>query len=197
MIRSLPPLASRAVALAILFLVLGSLWLVLGQPVADRFAAYRARVAVVEERLPRLHRLAASAPTLEQQLARMRRDPSARTRELSGASDALAAADLQNRVNRIASTQGAVLRSTQILPPTENEGFRRIAIRVAMETDTPSLQRIFYQLESSSTLLFLDSVEIRSRSGGRVQRAPAGNRTINDTLSVRFELYGYTSVKEP
>lgn len=195
--RELPPLASRALAVAILFALVGGIWLGLGQPVVDRFVAYRARVAEAEDRLPRLRRLAASAPVLEQQLARMRRDPSARTRELSGASDALAAADLQNRVSRIASNQGAVLRSTQILPPTESEGFRRIAIRVAMETNTPSLQKIFYQLETSSTLLFLDSVEIRSRSGGRVQRTPARNNKASDRLSVRFELFGYTAVKEP
>lgn len=195
--RELPPLAGRALAVAILLALLAGLWLGLGQPVVDRFSAYRARTAEAEDRLPRLRRLAASVPVLEQQLARMRRDPSARTRELSGASDALAAADLQNRVSRIASSQGAVLRSTQILPPTETDGFRRIAIRVAMETNTASLQKIFYQLETSSTLLFLDAVEIRSRSGGRVQRKSAQNAKVNDTLSVRFELFGYTAVKQP
>lgn len=37
--RELPPLASRALALAILFALLGGLWFGLGQPVVERFAA--------------------------------------------------------------------------------------------------------------------------------------------------------------
>jgi hypothetical protein len=49
-----------------------------------------------------------------------------------------------------------------------------------------ALERIFYQFESVSPLLFLDNVEIRARDAQR-------NRGVGDDplLEVRFDLYGY------
>ncbi len=188
---SLSPLASRALAVTILVAVVAGGWLGIGQPVLDRFAAYRQTIASAEERLPRLRRLAVMAPLLEAELARVRRDPSARARELSGASDALAAADLQAKVSRVAGGQQIALRSTQILTPVDEEGFRRIGIRVALEGSTSALHKILYGLETLPTLLFVDNLEIRSRSGGRLRRTREGTAIPEDKLSVRFDLYGY------
>ena len=197
MTRTLPPILNRLLALAILFALIAVVWAGVAQPVADRMLAYRETVEQAEEQLPRLRRIAASAPMLEAQLAQIKRDPAARSRQLSGASDALAAADLQNRVSRLAGDQGIVLRSTQILPPVDEEGFRRIGIRIALESDTAALQKIFYALESAVTLLFIDNVEVRARSGGRIVRQRNGVKAPNDVLFVRFDLIGYTAGAKP
>ena len=192
MMRELPPLASRLTALGILIALIAVAWLAVARPVIDRYAGYRETVTQAEENLPRLNRLAVMAPMLESRIASLRRNPSARRRELSGATDALAAADLQNRVSSVAGRHKVVLRSTQILQPAEEEGFRRIGIRIAMEGNTATLHKIFYALESSPTLMFLDNVEIRSRSGGRVRRKANGASAPEDILTVRFDLFGYT-----
>lgn len=190
--RALPPLASRLLALAILALLCAAGWAGVAQPLLDRFAGYRDTVAHAEEQLPRLRALAASSPALQAELARIERDPSARTRQLTGANDALAAADLQNRLGRIASENRVVLRSTQILPPEDEQGFRRIAVRVALEGDAPALLKILHGLETAPTTLFVDNLEIRSRSGGRVRRDPSsGTAGAEDILLVRFDLAGY------
>ena len=198
MSRPLPPLAGRLLALAILAGLCALVWAGAAQPLLDRFAGYRDTVAQAEEQLPRLRRLAAMAPSLEAELARIERDPTARTRQLTGANDALAAADLQNRLGRIAAANAVVLRSTQILPPEEEEGFRRIAVRVALEGDTPALLKILRGLETAPTLLFVDNLEIRARSGGRVRRDPVGGtEKPAELLLIRFDLAGYIPEAKP
>lgn len=193
MTRSLSPVISRSLALAILFGVAAGIWFGVAGPVLDQMLLYRQTIAEAEERLPRLRRLAASAPMLQAQLAQLRRDPRARSRLLSGTNDSLAGADLQRRVNQIALQNGAVIRSTQPLPAQDEKGFRRIAIRIAMEGDTAALQKIFYTLETAPALLFIDNVQVRSRSGGRLRRLQGVNIAQDETLAVRFDLAGYTA----
>jgi general secretion pathway protein M len=198
MSRALPPLVGRLLALAILAGLCAFFWLAAVKPVLGLFAGYRETIARAEEQLPRLRGLAAMAPALEAELERIERDPAAHTRQLSGAGDSLAAADLQNRLGKIAAANGIVLRSTQILPPQEEEGFRRIAVRVALEGGTPALLKILHGLETAPTLLFVNNLEIRARSGGRVRRNPAGGATPPaDLLMVRFDLAGYIAERQP
>lgn len=193
---TLSPLVSRTLAVAILLALIAALWFAIGAPVLDRMLTYRQAIEQAEERLPRLRRLAASVPALEAQLAQLRRDPRSKTRLLSGTNESLAAADLQRRVNQIALQHGAVVRSTQPLPAADEQGFRRISIRIAMESNTAALQNMFYTLESASTLLFVDNVQIRSRSGSRLRRSPAVDRVQEETLVVRFDLSGYMGGSE-
>lgn len=195
--RPLPPVAGRLLALAILAGLCAIVWVGATQPLLGLFTGYRETVIQAEEQFPRLRGLAAMTPTLEAELARIERDPSARTRMLSGGGDALAAADLQNRLGKIAAANGIVLRSTQILPPQEEEGFRRIAVRVALEGDTGALLKILHGLETAPTLLFVDNLEIRARSGGRVRRAPAGAPAPQVLLLIRFDLAGYIAGTGP
>jgi general secretion pathway protein M len=188
----LPPAASRLLALAVLAGLLALTWVGGAQPLLDVFASYREAVTFADEQLPRLRALAAKTPALKAELARIESDPSARTRQISGNNDALAAADLQNRVGRLAAANDMVLRSTQILPPEDQEGYRRIAVRVALEGDTPALLKLLYSLETAQTLLFVDNMEIRARSGGRVRRTRGGaTQAPEDILLVRFDLAGY------
>ena len=198
--RTLPPIAGRLLALAILAGLCALVWLGLALPLLDRFAGYRDTVVQAEEQLPRLRGIAAMTPSLQAELARIERDPSARTRQLSGGGDALAAADLQNRLGRIAAANGIVLRSTQILPAQDEEGFRRIAVRVALEGGAPALLKILHGLETAPTLLFIDNLEIRARSGGRVRRKAKNAKNAarpEDLLLIRFDLAGYIAGAAP
>ncbi len=196
--RTLPPIVSRLLALGILAGLCLALWLGIAQPLLVQFADYRETVAQAEEQLPKLRSMAARIPLLKADLKRLEQDPTARTRQLTGANDALAAADLQNRLGKIASANGVVLRSTQILPPEDEEGFRRISVRVAMEGDTDALLKILYGLETAPTLLFIDNLEIRSRSGGRIARNPSRQAGASQyLLLVRFDLAGYVGGAKP
>ncbi len=193
----LPPLAGRLAALALLVGLLALVWLLGLAPLLDGYRADRETVAFVTEQLPRLERQAAEAPMLRAELERAARDPTGRTRLLGGASDELAGADLQTRVSRDATRHGLALRSAQILPPVDEEGFRRIGIRVALEGTLGGLRRLIYNIETAPTFLFIDNLEIRSRSGGRIvqrQNAPA---PPEERLAIRFDVHAYRRESAP
>ncbi len=190
------PALSRLGALAFLFLAGAAIWLAIVSPLAGQFAAYRQTVEAAEEQGVRLQRLAAMTPRLHTQLARARRDPSTRGQLLRGANDELAAATLQNRVKQVAGRNGLTLRSVQNLAPAQEDEFRRIGIRVALEGDVAALQKVFHALETSPTLLFLDNVQIRARGGGRIARKPNRAAPRIDLLTVRFDVFGYTGGAE-
>lgn len=197
MTGGLPPLAGRIAALALLGALLAVLWLAVAAPAIDSYREDRDTVAFAAEQLQRLRQLAAATPVLRAELERIARDPAGRTRLLGGASDALAGAELQNRVSRDATRHGLALRSAQILPPAEEEGFRRIAIRVALEGNLAGLRRLLYGVETAPAFLFVDNLEIRSRSGGRVRRQRDGTVRPDELLSIRFDVHGYRREKAP
>ena len=197
MTGGLPPLAGRIAALALLGALLALAWLAVAVPLLDGYHADRETVTFAAEQLPRLRRLATKTPMLQTELDRAARDPAGRTRLLGGASDALAGAELQNRVSRDAARHGLALRSAQILPPAEEEGFRRIAIRVALEGNLSGLRRLLYGIETAPTFLFVDNLEIRSRSGGRIVRRQDGMARPDDLLAIRFDVHGYRREAAP
>jgi len=195
----LPPLAGRMAALALLLALLALVWLAGVAPLLDGYRTDRETVAFASEQLPRLRRLAGEAPMLRAELDRAARDPAGQTRLLGGTSDALAGADLQNRVSRDATRYGLALRSAQILPPAAEEGFRRIGIRVALEGSLGGLRRLLYDIETAPTFLFVDNIEIRSRSGGRIvqRRNTQQQAEAEERLAIRFDVYGYRRETAP
>lgn len=193
----LPPLIGRIAALALLLALLGLVWVVGLAPLLDSYRSDREAVAFASEQLPRLQRLAAAAPLLRAELDRVSRDPTGSTRLLGGANDSLAGADLQNRVSRDATRHGLALRSAQILPPVAEEGFRRIGIRVALEGSITGLHRLLYSIETSPTFLFVDNLELRSRSGGRIVQRQNQQIQADERLAIRFDVLAYRREAAP
>ena len=70
-------------------------------------------------------------------------------------------------------------------------------MRVALEGGSPALLKILHGLETAPTLLFIDNLEIRARSGGRVRRNPSATAQPEDLLLIRFDLAGYIVGTEP
>ncbi|UCH75171.1 MAG: type II secretion system protein M [Rhodospirillales bacterium] len=188
---TLPPMVGRLAAVALLITLLAGIWLVGLAPLVKSYRADRESVAFASEQLPRLQRLAAAVPLLQAELDRIARDPTGRTRLLSGASDALAGADLQNRASREATRHGLTLRSAQVLPPVAEEGFRRIGIRIALEGDLAGLRRLLYSIETAPTFLFIDNLEIRSRGGGRILQRRNQQVQPDERLAIRFDVHAY------
>lgn len=195
---TLSPLISRALALAILG---AFVWAAGGLAVAPLVAKYRLNqdtIAASGELLQRYRRLGRARPSLEEQLAEARQRLAPAGLYLSGASDALVAAGLQNRVKAVVEGGGGKLNSTQILAARDEGNFRRVAIRVQMTVTVEPLQAVFHGLESAKPYLFIENVDIRRRVTKRRRRqrrdqpvaapAPEGE----SRLTVRFDLYGYT-----
>jgi general secretion pathway protein M len=186
------PLVGRVLALALLVLVLlAGHGLVLG-PLLAEWRANAARIDQARELTLRYHAVAALCPELERRLEQLGAADADAWVYLEGASDALAAAALQDRVRELVAAAGGELRSTQILPAGDDDGLRRIALRVQLAVDAAALQAVLHELETGRPLLFLDNLVLRARQA-------RGRGAVEDdgTIDLALDLYGYLRPEQP
>lgn len=107
---------------------------------------------------------------------------------LQGETEALAAADLQNRIKQIVEGEGAVLVSSAFRESGEDLPLTPITVTARMRCSTVALHRILFALESHQPVLFLDRVLIQSR-----HRPGRPLRDENEELDIDFDVTGYLS----
>ncbi len=78
---------------------------------------------------------------------------------LTGATDAVAAATLQGRVQDMAGSAGATLSSTEALPARQQGAYRRIALRVSLNASLPVLVRLLQSLDESTPRMLVDDLQ--------------------------------------
>lgn len=183
----LPSWVSRLAAMALLVGILATAYLFVVPPLLAGYAEDRDAIAAARERLERYRRIAATRPALQAQIEALQQRGAARGFYLTGRTDALAAAELQNRVKNIIETNGGNLRSIQTVPGKADGGFQRVTIRVQLAAPMESLHRTVYALEAEQPFLFLDNIDIGNRRRGR-RNSPSDD---DPTLTVRFDLFGY------
>jgi general secretion pathway protein M len=184
---ALPRWVSRLAALALLIAVLGAVYLYGVMPL---FAAYRdidAEIEGAEELLAGFERIAARRQTYEDQLETLGRRQTGVGIYLSGTTNALAAADLQDRVKDAVEANGGQLRSIQILPEKADGAFTRVSVRVQLTANMAGFHRILYSLESGKPFIFVDNLDVRNRRA----RRRAALQDVDPVLTVRFDLLGY------
>ena len=93
------------------------------------------RAMLLEQRQALLHRMqdvAATLPSLRAASAAKRGEGEGRLTMLPGATDALAAADLQERVQKMASTAGASLTAVETLPAAPAGKWHKVSLRISL-----------------------------------------------------------------
>jgi hypothetical protein len=176
---------------AALLLLAGVILVLYLLAVAPYFAAYRSANDAVEESetlLLRYSKIARSRQSLQMQLDQLITRQSASGIYLSGNTDALAAAALQDIVNKAIGSSGGTLRSVQILPAKADGDFKRVGVRVQMTSSIVQLARSLYALEAGKTVLFVDNLDVSNR---RARRRRGADQDENPTLLIRLDLYGY------
>lgn len=124
------PWISRLAALLLLALVIFGVYLFLVEPLVVGYDAIDREIDDAQEQLAHFERLATMRPAVAQQLQQVDSKKTAQGYYLSGGTDALAAAGLQDRINALVADNGGTLRSTQPMPGVEELGFRRITLKV-------------------------------------------------------------------
>ena len=185
---------SRVAALALSAGVAFALYLFVVAPIVAGYAETGAAVAQAAELLDRYRRVAAARPALQERLDALKARQSEIGTYLSGETDALAGAELQELVNTTVAKGGGGLRSVQILPVKADGGFRRIGVRVQMTATIAQVLRVLHGLEAGSTLLFVDNLEVSNRRARRRRNQPV---ELDPTLLVRLDLFGYLIPKSP
>ena len=182
-------LISRASALLIL---LGLIVMPLRLGFIPLVETYRETTESLDEKetlLKRFEAELAGQPGLQARIAALHQEHKQAGLYLEGASEAAAAASLQERIGAIANRSRADLRSVQALPSTDEEGMRRLSLRVVMSATVPQLFDVIYAIESDKPLAFIDNFEIEARPISSVDK---GSEEVG-ALLVRFEVYGFLS----
>ena len=159
-------------------------------PTIERYQSLESRVADSEMALQRFAQVAARLPRLEAERASLKQALAAQDGFLKATSDTLIAAELQTRIKIVVDRAGGQLKSTQILPAREENGFRRITARVEVVGNTDVLERAWYDMESGIPFLFIDNFDLQAR------QVPRKDRTAPPvtTLDSRFEVTAYARV---
>lgn len=103
----------------------------------------------------------------------------------------LAAAEMQRMINRavdnLGEEEGCQVISLQNVQDKEEERFPRATVKVRMRCRMDSLRDLLYELEGSTPLLFVDSVNVyRQRA-----RRRRGRVVTPSYLDVRFDVSAY------
>ena len=187
MTPTLSPLLSRLCALAILVALVGAGAYGIALPLLGSYQENSERAEQLRAALARYRRAGGDLEARQAELAKLKQRQATAEGFLPGGNEALAAAEVQNRIKTLAEASKGELKSTQILPPQDEGKFRRIAVRAQMTLKLPAAQRVLYGLESGTPLLLLDNVNIRAHGDRRRED------TVDDpVLDLRFDVYGYT-----
>ncbi|HXQ52417.1 MAG TPA: type II secretion system protein GspM [Stellaceae bacterium] len=183
----------RILALALVAAVAAVLVAGIVLPTVERYTALESGIAENEGALQRFQQVAARLPRLEAERAGLKVALAAQDGFLKATSDPLIAAEMQGRIKSVVDRAGGQLKSTQIVPARDENGFRRVAARVEVVGAADALERIWYEMESGLPFLFIDNFDIAAR------QTPRKDRTQPPliTLDVRFEITAYARGAAP
>jgi len=177
-------------ALTILCLVLGGVYLLLVSPIFDLYSQREATLADRRMLAPRLSAAAAELPELRARLAELQAAATTRNITLEGASDAIAAANLQSRIEELAKSAGVTISSTEGLAAENRGGHRRIGLRLAISGDYDGIIKLLAAIETAAPPLVLSNLQFHGvlRPTAQAQRS---------RLDAGFEVYGFRRADRP
>jgi hypothetical protein len=127
---------------------------------------YSDRQVLLEQRQSLLHHmrdLAASLPALRSLSASKRGEGSqADLMMLPGATDAVAAADLPERVQKMAAAAEASLTAVETLPASPTGRWHKVPLRISLNASWPVLTELIRSISQSETRILIDDVHFHS-----------------------------------
>lgn len=174
----------QILAVALALAVLAALYLLVAAPLIGLYAE---RQGMIETRLlllPRLQATAAELPVLHADITRLSTDRRARQLTLDGATDALASASLESRLDAFARSVGATIGSTEMLPTAPRGPYRRIGLRVILTGTYETLVKWLAKLATAQPPLIVDNLQLHGLL------AQPGMRTAA-TIDAGIDVYGF------
>ncbi len=180
-------LRERALAGATLVILLG---VVLRYGVVHPYLAYKTGLedAIAQEalRIEKSLRKISQGPQVRSRLSRLRQKrQEVVSRLIPGETPSLAAARLQERLQKLASQSQVEIVTTQVMPEEKVEAFHRTSVRLTLRGELPSLAHFLTAVEYDSWWLTIDTLDIRGYARrGRYRRNQRGVPPLTVTLEV-------------
>lgn len=201
MALALPALAlpegprGQALALGVTVLMAALAWFGMVAPALEWYADRT-------ETLNRQHALARRMAALVATLPALRREAEGAGKAaddaeplLSGASDAVAAALLQQRIDELAAAAGVRPGSEEILPAQPAGDLRAIAVRVTLNAPWKSLVGLLLALGRADIPMIAEDVQVRGLPAYAARGTDAGARVADAPVDASFTVTSFRAVK--
>jgi general secretion pathway protein M len=182
--------AAGLLSVAVLALVIG----VVTWTLTSQLSAVNDSIDDMQFQLEKYQALSANRERLESLLAQMERGSAVDNYYLSGATPALAAADMEQHLKRVVAAQDRQIISTQVMAEKQQDGPQGVLVQVHLRSGLPGLVRIMHSLESGQPSLYIDNLTVSART---VNSRQARQNPQQKELDVRFDLTGYLAGDSP
>jgi len=173
-----------------LCLALGAGYVLIAAPVLDLYDQREAALADKRMLAQRLNAAAAELPGLRAQLAGLQAAASTRKIVLEGTSDAIASANLQRRLEELATATGVTIGSTEAVAAENRGTYRRIGLRLAVSGEYAAIVRLLGAIDAVAPPLVLSNPQIHALM------RPTGDSS-NARIDAGFEVYGFRNSEAP
>ncbi len=173
----------RILAAGLALLAVFVLWLGLVGPVLDWFDARAARLTELRIRAARETALIATLPALKKEVAAAAQTPARAA--LTGSTDAIAGAALQEQVQQLATAANAQLTSIETLPADQVGAYRRIGVRVELNAQLAVVVALLKSVEEAQPSILVDELHLTA--------TPVGAGAPQLPLDCSFTVYGFRS----
>ena len=143
-------------------------------------AAVLAHMQTIADDLPALHRIAKAAKT--------DRTTDSASALISGDTDAIAAANLQNAVQDLAAGSGVLPSSVEVLPAAQRGAFRRIGLQIETTTTWPTLVGLLKAMDDSTLGLVVDDLALHALTGAAKEN---GIDASHPALDASFMVFAF------
>ena len=90
---------------------------------------------------------------------------------------------MQNDIRRLIQQSGGRIDNMQSIPPTPEDGFQKIGLRLSLRADNKILTKILQNIGAHSKILNFENVSIRTAENQGTGQAPV--------MTIRWDIYGY------
>lgn len=157
----------QALAVLLLLLALALVWTAAISPLLDWHAERTETIDGRRTLARRMAQLAATLPELQRRAAQTSATPGTQSAVpvLEGATDAVAGATLQQRVQAMAAQAGAPLSSAEILPAEPVGAYRRVALRIAVRAPWPVLVQFLQAIAEAQPGMTVEDLQLHGTRG--------------------------------
>jgi len=186
MILKLPKVARQALAVLLVFLVLGALGLAIS-PIFAHVAELSSHIEQERNLLSRLSSVAATQPAAADAGKIPDREAYAGL-FLQGESEGIRLASLQSRLSEIFAANGVKLRSARNLPAKERDDLHLLGVQLQFAAPVERLQAILLAIEEQKPLLLIESLQVTPLA--------ATSEEERGNLETRVDVFGVGSARK-
>ncbi|RUT26392.1 general secretion pathway protein GspM [Asaia sp. W19] len=171
----------QVLAIGLLLSGLALVWLLCLGPLIGLYAGRAAHIAQKRETLARMTRLQETLPHLRQTAARR---ATGESRLITGGSDAIAGANLQDRLQHLSTAFSVELSSSETLPPLSEGRYRRIGLHVTLTGPYAALIQVLTAFETEAPAMAVDALHLH---------AAESEDGTTDRMACEMNVYAYRS----